>query len=173
ICRTLQGTVSGTIAAASALVAAISPRARSGYSLGMVQLSVWIGTALGPILGGIAAGTLGYRTCFWLAGLLMTVAGLATYLLVKEGPRPARRSTAQGSRGRFAAVRALRSAVPAVVLIALSELSFNALQPVLPLVAERALAPGEDPALYIGVLYQSRLTTPQFPGVLGARRWRR
>jgi MFS transporter, DHA1 family, multidrug resistance protein len=74
ICRTLQG----TIAAASALVAAISPRARSGYSLGMVQLSVWIGTAVGPILGGITAGTLGYRTCFWLAGLLMTVAGLAT-----------------------------------------------------------------------------------------------
>ena len=107
ICRTLQGTVSGTIAAASALVAAISPRARSGYSLGMVQLSVWVGTAIGPILGGIAVGTLGYRTCFWLAGLLMAAAGVATLVLVKEGPRPARATAARGSAGRFATLRTL------------------------------------------------------------------
>lgn len=152
IFRTLQGTVSGTIAAASALVAAISPRGQNGYSLGMVQLSVWVGTAIGPVLGGIAAGTLGFRTCFWLAGLLMLVGGVATYLLVKEGPRPAAPATRK-SVGRFAAIRTLGSGAPAIALIALSELSFNAVQPVLPLVAERALRPGDDPAVFIGVLF--------------------
>ena len=153
ICRTLQGTVSGTIAAASALVAAISPRGQNGYSLGMVQLSVWVGTAIGPVLGGIAAGAIGYRACFWLAGGLMIVAGIATWLVVKEGPRPAATAAREKSAGRFGSLRALGGAAPAVALIALSELSFNAVQPVLALVAEQALAPGADTALFIGVLF--------------------
>jgi DHA1 family multidrug resistance protein-like MFS transporter len=169
ICRTLQGTVSGTISAASALVAAISPRERRGYSLGMVQLSVWVGTAIGPVFGGLAAAALGYRACFWMAGVLMTVAGLATYVLAKEGPRPVSAPT-RSSAGRFAAVRTLGSAAPAIALIALSELSFNAIQPILPLVAERALPVDPDPAIFIGILFgTTALTASIGAAVLG--RW--
>jgi len=89
--RAIQGTITGTIAAGSALVAAESPRERTGFALGMIQTALGLGNALGPILGGIIADLLGYHEVFYItAGLLMT-AGLIVTFGIQETFQPVRK----------------------------------------------------------------------------------
>ena len=88
ICRLFQGAVTGTITANVALVASVAPRERSGYALGMMQMSVFVGSALGPLFGGMLADLLGYRGPFLVSGVLLLSAGLVVKFLTEEGPRP-------------------------------------------------------------------------------------
>src|SRR5207253_8670973 len=58
VLRFLQGATSGTVAAATALVAAETPRSRVGWALGVVTSAVALGRAIGPVIGGVAGGGL-------------------------------------------------------------------------------------------------------------------
>ena len=55
--RTLQGLFSGTIAAASALVASGTPREKMPATMGLLMVAFYGGGALGPLLGGFLAET--------------------------------------------------------------------------------------------------------------------
>ncbi len=82
--RIFQGALTGTIAAATTLVATSVPRERCGYSLGLLQSAVFIGNSLGPAVGGVIGGTLGYRAAFLGSGIFLAVAGVLVILLVHE-----------------------------------------------------------------------------------------
>jgi MFS transporter, DHA1 family, multidrug resistance protein len=96
--RALQGVLTGTVAAAMSLVANMTPRDKAGYALGLLQMSVWIGSSVGPLVGGVVADTWGYRAVFWVTGALLLVAGLTVWLFVHEEFTPAPRgsNTADG-----------------------------------------------------------------------------
>ncbi|MGD9007472.1 MAG: MFS transporter, partial [Desulfobacteraceae bacterium] len=59
--RAIQGLVTGVIGAANALVAAAAPRERTGFAMGLLQVGMNIGLALGPVIGGLVAELVGYR----------------------------------------------------------------------------------------------------------------
>ncbi|ROQ93263.1 MFS transporter [Desulfosoma caldarium] len=82
--RALQGLITGTISAANALVAASTPRHRIGYAMGVMQLGLTGGIAVGPLLGGILADSLGYRAAFWVTGALLAAAGVLVAVGVEE-----------------------------------------------------------------------------------------
>jgi DHA1 family multidrug resistance protein-like MFS transporter len=82
--RMLQGAVTGTIGAASALVAATAPRGRIGYAMGLMHAGMGLGLGLGPVIGGTVADTFGYRAAFYITGALLAVAGLVVWVGVKE-----------------------------------------------------------------------------------------
>lgn len=96
--RTIQGLITGTIPAANALVAAVAPRERMGYAMGMLQVGFWIGIATGPLIGGIIADTFGFRATFALTSALLLVAGILIWLGVQEGALPAAQDSRQGMR---------------------------------------------------------------------------
>src|SRR4051812_7442314 len=73
--RVAEGTLTGTVAAATALIATSAPKPRLGYALGMVQTAVFAGAAGGPLLGGIAYDSLGPRGTFLLAGAMLGSGG--------------------------------------------------------------------------------------------------
>jgi len=74
--RLLQGALTGTVSASTALVASVAPTERSGYALGMMQAAVFVGASCGPLLGGVISDQWGYRaSCFVAAGMLL-VGGL-------------------------------------------------------------------------------------------------
>ena len=50
--RIVQGMFTGTIAAATALVASVVPKQHSGAAIGSLQNAVYLGTSLGPLLAG-------------------------------------------------------------------------------------------------------------------------
>ena len=86
--RALQGMVTGTIPAATALVASATPREYSGESIGFLQTGTWIGVAIGPLIGGVIGDTFGFRECFWITGSLLALSGFATILWVQEDFKP-------------------------------------------------------------------------------------
>jgi len=61
VLRFLQGATSGTVAAATALVAAETPRLRVGWALGVVTSAIALGGAIGPVVGGLAGDLFGLR----------------------------------------------------------------------------------------------------------------
>jgi len=85
--RTIQGLVTGVIAANNALVASITPRKRSGYAMGVLQMAFGVGIAIGPMMGGAIADAFSYRTAFYITSALLLVAGLVVTFWVKEPPR--------------------------------------------------------------------------------------
>ncbi|MCD6034014.1 MAG: major facilitator superfamily 1, partial [Thermomicrobiales bacterium] len=64
--RVLEGMLTGTVAAATALIATSAPKRRLGYALGMVQTAVFAGAAAGPLFGGYAYDSIGPRS-YWPA----------------------------------------------------------------------------------------------------------
>ncbi|MDQ3247569.1 MAG: MFS transporter, partial [Chloroflexota bacterium] len=88
ILRAIQGVVSGVVAAANALVAANTPKQHAGEALGLMQMARWAGVAGGPVLGGFLGDTFGFRESFWITGIMLGLAGLATIVWVKEDFTP-------------------------------------------------------------------------------------
>jgi len=111
ILRLLQGATSGTVAAATALVAAETPRNRVGWALGVVTSAVALGGAIGPVVGGLAGAAFGLRLVFLGGGILLLLSTLPVLLIVRESPRRRvegqRPRTMDLIRQRPGAVRAL------------------------------------------------------------------
>jgi DHA1 family multidrug resistance protein-like MFS transporter len=87
VLRFLQGATSGTVAAATALVAAETPRSRVGWALGVVTSAVALGGAIGPVVGGLAGSVFGLRLVFLGGGILLLISLLPVILVVRESPR--------------------------------------------------------------------------------------
>jgi DHA1 family multidrug resistance protein-like MFS transporter len=82
--RAIQGMVTGVVSAANALVASAAPRERTGYAIGMVQVGLRAGLAIGPLIGGAIADTLGYRQTFVVTAVLLLLAGLMVRFGIEE-----------------------------------------------------------------------------------------
>jgi MFS transporter, DHA1 family, multidrug resistance protein len=121
VLRFLQGATSGTVAAATALVAAETPRNRVGWALGVVTSAVALGGAIGPVIGGLAGAVFGLRLVFLGGGILLLLSTLPVLLIVREGPRRRREGPQLGTltliRQRPGAVRALSVLIGAQGLI--------------------------------------------------------
>jgi len=85
ILRAAQGLFTGTITAATAFVAANTPKDRLSYALGFMSSSNFIGISIGPVIGGIFAESFGYRFSFFAGSGLMTIGFLlALFMLVED-----------------------------------------------------------------------------------------
>ncbi|MFI5281873.1 MAG: MFS transporter [Candidatus Dormibacterales bacterium] len=86
VLRFLQGATSGTVAAATSLVAAETPRNRVGWALGVVTSAVALGGAIGPVVGGLAGALFGLRVVFLGGGVLLMLALIPVLVIVRESP---------------------------------------------------------------------------------------
>jgi DHA1 family multidrug resistance protein-like MFS transporter len=84
IFRTVQGAVTGTVVASTALVAAGTPVDRRGMALGALQMGIYLGASFGPVLGGLIADASGYRTPFVITGISLALSGVVVALQVRE-----------------------------------------------------------------------------------------
>jgi DHA1 family multidrug resistance protein-like MFS transporter len=101
VLRGIQGLITGTIAAANALVASVVPRKHTGYAMGLMQVGLGAGVALGPLIGGAVADVLGYSEAFYITASLLLLAGLLVLFGVKEDFTPQQEK--QGERFHFIA----------------------------------------------------------------------
>jgi DHA1 family multidrug resistance protein-like MFS transporter len=84
VLRALQGVFTGTVTASMGFVSANTPEHKMSYALGLMTSSNFIGYSIGPFFGGILAETVGYRSCFILGGVLMTIGFFLVAVLLKE-----------------------------------------------------------------------------------------
>jgi DHA1 family multidrug resistance protein-like MFS transporter len=93
--RAVQGLVTGTIAAASALLASVTPRQRMGFAMGLLQVGFGTGIAVGPLIGGAAADLYGYHPVFCLTAGMLFLAGVTVLFGVRENFDPERASSSR------------------------------------------------------------------------------
>ena len=121
ILRLAQGATSGTVAAATALVAAETPRHRVAWALGVVTSAVALGGAIGPVVGGLAGNAFGLRLVFLGGGILLLISTIPVFMIVKESERRIREGPRLGTlaiiRQRPGTVRALAVLVGAQGLV--------------------------------------------------------
>ncbi len=104
--RIAQGLLTGTVAAASALVAAGTPENKMPSSLGFFSTSTFVGISVGPALGGLAAEFWGYRTVFRIGSGILALGVIAVIVLIVEPPRSRTHSKEQKA-GVFGTVKTI------------------------------------------------------------------
>jgi DHA1 family multidrug resistance protein-like MFS transporter len=145
ILRGLQGCLTGTIAAATTLVASSVPRQRSGQALGLLQMAVYSGASAGPLLGGLVADHFGYRAAFVLTGTLLFLAGMMVAIFVHEEFEPSPPEAGSRKGDFWLGVRAVFRSRELLVVLGIElmmRLGARIMGPVFPLFVQ-TLVPGE------------------------------
>lgn len=139
ILRFVEGGVTGTVTASMTLVASTTPKERMGFGLGMMQMAVFSGGSVGPLLGGILADQIGYRPTFVVAGSMLFIGGLIVLTQVHEQFTRAARG---GTIDEEPALR-LRALLLSSSMLAMTGVMFTlrtasgAIQPIMPLYVEQ------------------------------------
>jgi len=82
VLRGIQGASSGTVAAATALVATETPAPHLAWALGILSSAISLGSAVG-----LAANVVGLRAIFLGGGVLLLLATIPVLFVVRESPR--------------------------------------------------------------------------------------
>ncbi|MGQ9710001.1 MAG: MFS transporter [Anaerolineae bacterium] len=152
--RALQGMLTGTIAAATTLVASTVPGDRIGYAMGLLQMAIYLGNSVGPILGGFIADQLGFRATFLTTSGLLLAGGLMVAFWVHEDFSPPLRSGKSAGTALWDNLHLVFSSLPLVSVLSvrfLMRLAARALSPMMPLVVQ-SLAPAEAAAILSGLV---------------------
>ena len=165
VLRAIQGLLTGTVSAATALVASSAPPERRGYAIGLLQMSIYLGHSVGPLLGGLIADSLGYRPAFWTTSGLLLVAGVLTSTLVREEftPPDAPSSADEGGDEQSAQrkprvwdglllVLRTRALLSLFGVRMLMSMAFGVVGPILPLFLQTIAAPGAKIASLSGTI---------------------
>jgi DHA1 family multidrug resistance protein-like MFS transporter len=175
VLRGIQGLITGTIAAANALVASVVPRKHTGYAMGLMHVGLGAGVALGPLIGGAVADFLGYSEAFYITASLLLLAGLLVLFGVHEDFTP--QKTENGERKRFLAEwRQILSAAGVVLTYSLrfmSTLGRMMITPIAPLfiasLMEDTTRVNTFTGLVIGVSSAATTVSAVYLGRLGDR----
>jgi MFS family permease len=87
--RALLGVFAGYGALTISMAAQSAPKERMAYAIGTVQTGHRLGPAIGPVIGGVLAPTVGLRNSFLVASVFY-VAAMLLIIFVYEEPRQAR-----------------------------------------------------------------------------------
>lgn len=133
--RTAQGCLTGTVAAATVLVAAVSPKEEIGYSLGLLQMAIYLGNSLGPMLGGFVSDAFGHRVNFFATSVLLLVGGLLIWRLVDEDFEPPvdRKSVLKSLKPDFSPLTSSKVLWALLGVVAADQIAGTIASPFLPL----------------------------------------
>jgi DHA1 family multidrug resistance protein-like MFS transporter len=136
--RGLQGMLTGTVAAATVLVAAIAPRERAGWALGLLQTGVYAGSSIGPAFGGVLSDLFGHRVNFAVSAVFLVAAGL---IVMRYIPRDRPVAPASGAFWRrvlpdFAPLARNRELTAVLVVSGVVQAATSVVGPILPLFIE-------------------------------------
>ena len=85
--RLLTGLLGGYSSGSMVIVAAQTPKDKSGWALGVLSAGIMAGNLVGPLIGGILPPLIGIRESFLLVGGIIFFTFLATTFLIQETPR--------------------------------------------------------------------------------------
>jgi DHA1 family multidrug resistance protein-like MFS transporter len=149
--RCCQGLLAGTVAAASALVAADTPRDKIPFAMGLIMLAVFSGNSLGPFLGGFLADKVGYEVTFFITSALLFSGGLVVLFFVKE--RFKRPVPGQGaSLGSLWHLATSKKMLPLLLAICALNIGPQMISPITPLFI-KGLDPGVAAATASGIAF--------------------
>jgi MFS family permease len=131
--RLLAGLLGGYASGATILVATQTPKARSGWALGMLSSGIMAGNLAGPLIGGSLPPLIGIRNTFFLAGAAIFVTFLATLFLMKEAPRPPR-SKEHKAAARASVWAGISDRRPVLIMLVVASLLMFAVMSIEPII---------------------------------------
>lgn len=131
--RLLAGLLGGYASGATILVATQTPKARSGWALGMLSSGIMAGNLAGPLIGGSLPPLIGIRNTFFLAGAAIFVTFLATLFLMKEAPRPPR-DKAQKAAAKASVWTGISDRRPVMIMLVVASLLMFAVMSIEPII---------------------------------------
>ncbi len=167
ILRMVQGMLTGTVPAATTLVASSAPRDRSGYALGLLQMAVWTGASVGPLVGGVLADTWGYRAAFLVTGSMLFLAGITVWRFVEEDFTPPTRDGSDPESGFWYGIKLVvhnRSLLSLFTIRAVVRMATRLMGPILPLFIQSLVPSTTRIASLTGLISGVRAAT----GAIGA-----
>ena len=85
--RILQGFANGFVPAALAIIATNVPKEKLGFSMGLMQGGLLVGTIVGPLFGGVLSDLFGMRMSFVVAGLIIGAITVLVMFVVKDNSK--------------------------------------------------------------------------------------
>jgi MFS transporter, DHA1 family, multidrug resistance protein len=152
--RAVQGVFAGYGALTLAMAAESAPRKRMASAIGLVQTVQRLGPAIGPVIGGIAAGVVGLRRAFFVTAGFYLFAFLLVLVMYKD-PAPRKRTSPKSDHAAvsFRSVLAFQNFLLLMVVIFIVQFVDRSLGPILPLyIAELGMPEARVP-LASGVLF--------------------
>jgi len=154
VLRAIQGLLTGTVPAATTLVVSSAPPERRGFALGLLQMAIYLGGSVGPLIGGLIADTMGYRPTFWVTGALLFIAGVLVSALVREHFVPPEKTQAERPPlwEGWLLVLHTRALMIALSLRVMMRMAVRVADPVLPLFIQKLAAPDAKIASLTGTI---------------------
>ena len=174
--RAMQGLITGTMAAASALLASVTPRRESGYAMGLLQVGFSVGTALGPLVGGVAADAFGYSAVFYITAAFLLLGGLTVTFGIHENFTPVKRKA--GAKisllGSWQGLLILPGVLMTYVLRFITSMGPRMTTPIVPLFVQGTLVDAASvntfTGLAMGIASGATMLSAVILGKLGDRR---
>jgi MFS family permease len=128
--RLLTGLLGGYSSGSIVLVATATPKARTGWALGVLSMGVMAGNLIGPLIGGFLPPLIGIRGTFFAAGGIIFIAFLGTTFLIKEKPRLSKQQRAT-HRGGWSVIPDKRPVVAILVTGMMLMLANMSIEPII------------------------------------------
>jgi MFS family permease len=139
--RLLAGLLGGYSSGSNTLVATQTPKARTGWALGVLASGIMSGSLAGPLIGGVLPPLIGIRMTFFASGAMIFVAFLATAFLIKEEPRPVRIANAQ-REGAWISIPNKRPIIAMLVTGLLLMVATMSIEPIITVYVAQFVEPG-------------------------------
>lgn len=133
ILRMLQGLCGGFTAAATALAVSMSPKEQISFTVGMLQTSLIVGGAVGPMIGGLIADYFGYRQPFLVFGVLCILALLVIHFTITERFTPVAQSEKPSLKAVLKYVWSIGDLKLMLLVQFLTQFAIQSIGPILPL----------------------------------------
>lgn len=160
IMRFIQGTFSGYVNNATALIAGETPHQRSGWVMSQMMTATTAGTLVGPLLGGamssffghLYGGSWAYRIPFFITGFLMLIVFLGTAFLVHEDFTPISRKQMKPIQEIFKQLPDVKIIIVMFITTMLVQSSSMSIDPIISLYVKQMMHGQGSIALVAGIV---------------------
>ncbi|MBM7868464.1 MFS transporter [Heliobacterium gestii] len=150
--RMLQGLCGGFSASVTALAVSMAPKEKIPSTVGLLQTSLIVGGATGPMIGGVIADHFGYRQPFLVFGGLCILSFIVIHFSVKETFSPSTKAKASSLKETFHDVWSLTDLKLMLLVLFLTQFAINCIGPILPLYIQQMGASQENLASISGII---------------------
>ena len=155
VLRLIQGAGMGTIVASNVVVVTSAPKHRLGFALGVLQVAVFAGGSLGPVIGGIMLDSVGYRAVFMVAGAATLLCIPIVSIFVRDDFAPGSSEASHPSLWAGSWSLMTLAVFPLIVGITfIIQLGTSIVSPVLALFVDE-LSRGENAATMVGMMFSA------------------
>lgn len=150
--RLLVGLAGGYTSGSYVIVAAQTPKERSGWALGILSSGIMAGSLIGPMVGGVLPPLIGIRETFFLAGGCIFLNLAATVLFINEKRRPSAAAQQRARVDLWSVVHDKKSVLAMLMTAALLMVANMSIEPIITVYVQQLVADQDKVTMMAGIV---------------------